>query len=454
MRLRVPHSYALLAGLIVATALATWVLPAGKYERTAEGGRTLVVPSSYAELERQPAGPVEVVLAFPRGLAATAPIVFYILLIGGTFGVLQQTGALEAGIGAVVSGVGGRAERVLPALIVLFSLGGATMGMAEETLPFLPALVLLARRLGYDEVIGGAIALAGAGAGFAGAFLNPFTVGVGQGIAGLPLFSGIGYRMIVWATLTLATVLYVGWAARRHRVVESAGLPASASPAAAGAPPALDRRRAAVLLALGLALVAVVAGALRWQWGLTELSGLFVLLAVVAGVAGGLGADGTCESFIAGAASLAGAALVVGLARGVLVVLDGARATDGVLHALSGAVAGLPAGATVFGIYGVQVALSYLVPSGSGQAALALPILVPLADLVGITRQTSVLAYQFGDGFSNVFAPTSGYFMAGLALINVPWTRWARFMAPLQAIWLGLGLLFLAIAHAVRWGPF
>ena len=449
MRWRVPHSYALLFGLIVATALATWVLPSGTYERKSEGGRTLVVPSSYRELPRQPAGPLEVALAFPRGLAATAPIVFYILLIGGTFGVLQQTGALEAGIGAVVAGVGGRAERVLPALIVLFSIGGATMGMAEETLPFLPALVLLARRLGYDEVIGGAIALAGAGAGFAGAFLNPFTVGVGQGIAGLPLFSGIGYRMIVWAVLTAATVLYVGWAARRHR----AGDP-SAQAAVETAPLRLDRRRAAVLGALGLALAAVVVGALRWQWGLLELSALFVTLGVVAGALGGLGADGTSESFVAGAASMAGAALVVGLARGVLVVLDGARATDAVLQALSGAVEGMPAGATVFGIYGVQVALSYLVPSGSGQAALSLPILVPLADLVGITRQTSVLAYQFGDGFSNVFAPTSGYFMAGLALIGVPWTRWARFMAPLQAIWLALGLVFLAIAHALRWGPF
>lgn len=449
MRLRLPHSYALLAGLVVLAAVATWILPAGRYERTTTAGRSVVDPASYRELPPSPAGPLAVALAFPRGLAATAPIVFYILLIGGTFGVLQATGALEAGIGAVVRASGGRAERVLPALVVLFSLGGATIGMAEETLPFLPALVLLARRLGYDEVIGGAIALAGAGAGFAGAFLNPFTVGVGQGIAGLPLFSGIGYRAIVWLTLTLATVLYIGWAARRH---PAAAVAADAAESAREVP--LDRRRSLVLLALGLALVAVVVGALRWQWGLEELSALFVTLAVVAGVAGGLGADGTAESFVAGAGGLAGAALVVGLARGVLVVLDGAQATDAILHALSGAVEGMPAGATVFGIYAVQVALSYLVPSGSGQAALSLPILVPLADLAGITRQTSVLAYQFGDGFSNVFAPTSGYFMAGLALIGVPWARWARFMLPLQGIWLGLGLLFLGIAHAVRWGPF
>ncbi|MCM2270652.1 MAG: AbgT family transporter [Thermoanaerobaculia bacterium] len=447
MKLRVPHPYVLLFGLVVVAALATWLLPAGTYERREAAGRVVVDPASYRELERRPAGASEVLLAFPRGLAATAPIVFYIFLIGGTFGVLQATGALDAGIHALVARAGGRGERVLPLLVFVFSLGGGTIGMAEETLPFLPGLVLLARRLGYDEVIAGGVALAGAGAGFSGAFLNPFTVGVAHGIAGLPLFSGMGYRLIVWATLTAATMLYVGWAARRHRV------PAE-SAASVEADRRLTRRDVAVLLVLALALTLVVVGSFRWSWGLLELSGLFLAVAIVAGVAGGLGSERLATSFVDGAASLAGAALVVGLARGVLVILDGARATDAVLHGLANAVAGLPGWATVFGIYAVQVLLSYLVPSGSGQAALSLPILVPLGDLVGVTRQTSVLAYQFGDGFSNVFTPTQGYFMAGLALLGVSWTRWARFMAPLQLIWLGLGLVFLAVAHAIRWGPF
>jgi len=446
VKLRVPHPWVLLFGLVVAAAVATWLLPAGEYERREEAGRTVVDAASYRELPRQPAGAREVLLAFPRGLAATAPIVFYIFLIGGTFGVLQATGALEAGIHALVARAGGRGEAVLPLLVFVFALGGGTIGMAEETLPFLPGLVLLARRLGYDEVIAGGVALAGAGAGFSGAFLNPFTVGVAHGIAGLPLFSGMGFRLIVWATLTAATMLYVGCAARRHRV------PPEARGAAVEA--RLGGRAAAVLVALGLALALVVVGSFRWSWGLLELSGLFLAVAIVAGAAGGLSSERIATSFVDGASGLAGAALVVGLARGVLVILDGARATDAILHSLADGVAGLPGWATVFGIYAVQVLLSYLVPSGSGQAALSLPILVPLGDLVGVTRQTSVLAYQFGDGFSNVFTPTQGYFMAGLALLGVPWTRWARFMAPLQAIWLAIGLVFLAIAHAIRWGPF
>lgn len=387
-------------------------------------------------------------MAYPRGLVEVAHIVFYIFLIGGTFGVINATGAVEASIAKIVHVCGGRGAIVVPLLTLLFSVGGGTIGMAEETLPFLPALVVLAKRLGYDEVTGGAIALVGAGAGFAGAFLNPFTVGVGQGIAGLPLFSGMGYRLIVWTVLTAITVVYVALYARK---VRGAGVD---SVAHAPADQAMTGSRKAVLFILVAGLAGVVVGAMKWQWGIMELAGLFVALAILCGLAGGLGANATAEKFLEGAAGIATGALVVGLARGTLVIFDGARVTDSILHAMAGAVQGLPAWSSIAGIYGVQVVLSYVVPSGSGQAALALPILAPLADLVGVTRQTSVLAYQFGDGFSNIFAPTQGYFMAALALINVSWTRWARFMWPLQCIWLVTGLILLFIAHAIKWGPF
>jgi uncharacterized ion transporter superfamily protein YfcC len=448
VKLKVPHTFVLLFALVVLAAMATYFLPAGEYLRTEVGGRKLVDPESYRPIPAHPAGLGDVFLAWPRGLAATASIVFYIFIIGGAFGVLQATGALDALIAGVVAAARGRGEVILPALMFLFALGGGTIGMAEETLPFLPGLVLLARRLGYDEVVGGAIARVGAGAGFSGAFMNPFTVGVGQAIAGLPLFSGMTYRLIVWFVLTTVTIVYVSWYARRHRI--------AVAPADPSAPAAvrLGGRQAGVLLILLAAFVLLAVGCLRWEWGLLELSGLFIAVGLLGGLVGGLGADGTAEEFLKGAAGFAGAALVVGLARGVLVIFDAARVTDGILHAMAEAVRGLPAGATVAGIYVVQIVLSYIVPSGSGQAALSLPILTPLADLTGVTRQTSVLAYQFGDGFSNIFTPTQGYFMAGLALIGVPWTRWAKFLWPLQVIWLLLGLAFLLIAQAMRWGPF
>ena len=449
MKLRVPHTFALLFGLIVLAAAATHVLPAGEYGRVERGGRRVVEPGSYRAVAARPAGPAEVFLAWPRGLEATAQIVFFIFLVAGAFNVVNATGATEAAIAAVVRVASGRGELVIPLLMLFFAIGGGTIGIAEECLPFLPALALLARRLGYDELTGGAIALVGAGAGFSGAFLNPFTVGVGQGIAGLPLYSGLGLRLACWAVMT---ALAIAWVSRHARRVRRAAVPEpdAAPPVSAPATPA--QRRALLALATGLALV--VAGVLRWQWGLLEMSGLWLAVGVAAGLLGGLGANRTAEVFLEGASGIASGALVVGLARGVLVVFDGARVTDTILSGLAGGVASLPPALVVLGIYAVQVALSYVVPSGSGQAALSLPILVPLGEMVGVTRQTSVLAYQLGDGFSNVFTPTSGYFMAGLALIGVPWTRWARFIWPLQALWLLAGAAFLLLAHAIQWGPF
>jgi uncharacterized ion transporter superfamily protein YfcC len=217
---------------------------------------------------------------------------------------------------------------------------------------------------------------------------------------------------------------------------------------------ALGVRQKVVVGCLVVALAAILMGALRWQWGIVELSGLFVALTVLAGAVGGLGVDGTADHFLEGAKAIAGGALVVGLARGILVIFDGAQVTDTILHGLAATVEELPASASVVGIYCVQVLLNFLVPSGSGQAALSIPILAPLGDLVGVTRQTTVLAYQFGDGFTNVFTPTQGYFMAGLALIGVRWERWVRFIWPLMLIWISLGLVFLLIAHAIQLGPF
>lgn len=451
-RSRFPHTWVLLAALAVLAALATYWIPAGEYARVEKDGRLLVDPESYHAVEPDPAGAGDLLLAFPRGLEATARIVFFILIIGGSFAVIQATGAIDAGLGLALAACRKREALVVPFLMTIFALAGGTFGMAEETLPFLPALVLLARRLGYDDLTGAAIALVGAGAGFAGAFLNPFTVGVAQGIAGLPLFSGMGYRLVVW---TVTTALAIGFVVRHARKVKASPDADAAAAAPEPTPPASGTLRQRLVLALlGLSIAVLVAGVLRFEWGILELGGLFLTVAIVAGLAGGLGANRTAEVFVEGTSAMAGGALVVGLARATLVVLDGAHVTDTILHAMAGAVAELPAWATVAGSYAVQVALSYLVPSGSGQAALTMPILAPLGDLVGVTRQTSVLAYQLGDGFSNIFTPTCGYFMAGLALVKIPWTRWVRFLWPLQALWLAAGLVLLLVAHALRWGPY
>jgi uncharacterized ion transporter superfamily protein YfcC len=203
-----------------------------------------------------------------------------------------------------------------------------------------------------------------------------------------------------------------------------------------------------------LALATLVVGTLRLGWGILELSALFLGVAVLGGWIGGLGANRIAEELVTGAAALTGGALVVGLARGIIVVLEDGGILDTVLHALAGAVSALPGWAAAAGLYVVQVARNFVVPSGSGQAALSIPVLAPLGDLVGVTRQTTVLAYQLGDGITNVFTPTQGYFMAALAVIGVPWTAWVRFAWKLVAIWLVLGLVLVLVAHALRLGPF
>lgn len=449
--MRVPHTWALLFGLIIVAGVATWLVPAGEYGRVEIRGRSVVDPATYHRVGGEPAGVMDVLLAFPRGLADTAAIVFFIFIIGGAFGVIEQTGAIRAGIDAIVRGLEGRGEVILALLMLVFAIGGGTIGLAEETLPFLPALVLLARRLGYDEITGGAIALVGACAGFAGAFLNPFTVGVAQGIAGLPLFSGIAYRLLVWLALTAIAIAYVLHYARSIRR-DTNGAAEEHTPGEDA--PRLAMHQWIVLMVVVIAFAAVVTGAIRWGWGILELSGIFIAAAIAAGGAGRLGADRTAQAFTDGATAIAGGALVVGLARGVLVVLGDAHVIDTILHALATAVATLPAWASATGIYAVQVLLSFLVPSGSGQAALSIPILAPLGDLVGVTRQTTVLAFQLGDGITNIITPTQGYFMAGLAIIGVSWTAWARFIWRLIALWLLAGLALVLIAHARQWGPF
>jgi uncharacterized ion transporter superfamily protein YfcC len=459
MKLRVPHTYVLLFSLLIIASASTYFIPAGEYDRIEKAGRRIVDPNSYHRVAPNPAGLDDVFMAFPKGLIEVAYIVFYIFIVGGAFGVIAGTGAIEAGINLVVRRVGKYQGAVVPVLTLIFAVGGGSFGMAEETLPFLPALVILSRSLGYDSLVGGAIALVGAGAGFAGAFLNPFTVGVAQGIAGLPLFSGVEFRLAVWGVLAAVTVIFISRYARKiKRAPESSAVYAidQQQPVVAAdfTSTKLSRPQAMALSLSAIAFGFLIVGAMKWSWGIIELSGLFLALAILAGPVGGLSLNITAEKFIEGAASLTGGALVVGLARATLVVLSNAHVIDTIMMALSGAVSHLPAEISVIGIYVVQILLNFIVPSGSGQAALSIPILAPLSDLLGVTKQTMVLAYQFGDGFTNVFTPTQGYFMAGLALIKIPWNIWARWIFPLLLIWWGIGLVALLVAHAIQFGPF
>ncbi|UCD38715.1 MAG: putative basic amino acid antiporter YfcC, partial [Fidelibacterota bacterium] len=344
--------------------------------------------------------------------------------------------------------------------MLLFSLGGAVFGMSEETIPFVLIFVPLAMRLGYDSITGVAIPFVGAGAGFAGAFLNPFTVGVAQGIAEVPLFSGLSYRFVCWLVVTAAAIAYVMiYAAKVKAAPEKSpthaedeekrsSLEAGQSDEFSG----MTRQDKAVLLTFAAGMVVLVYGVLRHGWYIEEIAAVFLVTGLAVGIVGRLPAGIITESFLGGAKDLVGTALIIALARAILVVARDGHIVATILHSLSSVVEGFHPIISSQLMFGVQTVLNFFVPSGSGQAALTMPIMAPLSDLVGVTRQTAVLAFQFGDGFSNLIIPTSAVTMGVLTLGGIPWERWARWILPLEGIYLVIGCLLLIPPYLLGWG--
>jgi uncharacterized ion transporter superfamily protein YfcC len=455
-------------GMIILAAVLTWIVPAGAFDKQVidvpgAGLRDVVVPGSYAPLrEANPQGVGAVLRAPIRGLIEAADIVAFVLLVGGAFAVLQATGAIDAGLHRLV-GAARRSPTIerltLPFFMILFSLGGAIFGMAEETIPFVLVFVPLARRLGYDAVVGVAIPFVGSQAGFAAAFLNPFTIGVAQGIAGVPLFSGIGVRIVLWFVTTgLAIAFVMAYAARIKKdpdrsVVRGLGAPEAEAtvPIPGGVSErGISARHSAVLATFALGLVGLVVGVTRFGWYIEEISALFVGVGIAMGLVARRSPSDIATSFMDGARALVATAVIIGLARGILVVLEDGQIIDTLLHAMAGALDGVGPVGSSQGMFAVQTALNFFVPSGSGQAALTMPLMAPLADLTGLTRQVAVLAYQLGDGFTNLIIPTNPVLMGAIALAGVPWSRWARWILPLQIVFFVLGLATLAIVVGLQ----
>jgi uncharacterized ion transporter superfamily protein YfcC len=457
-KLKMPHTFVLLFCIAIIAGLLTYVIPAGAYDRIEFEGRQIADAATYHAVDAAPASLFAVLKAFPKGLEQAAAIVFFIFIVGGSFYVVQKSGAIDAGIAAAVRKTAGKGILIIPILSVIFAFGGGIYGMAEEVLPFIPALVILCISLGYDSLTGAAIALAATCAGFTGAFLNPFTVGVAQGIAELPLFSGLRFRIVVFAVMVLITIVYmILYCNRIKKNPEKSPMYE------------IDKKRdialdlqntefttqhKVVLLVVLATFALLVFGVLKYGWYIQEISGLFFGMAIIVGIISRRGLNQLAEDFLEGCAMLAYGALVVGLARGILVIFTDANVIDTIIWGMANAIQGLPSAITSLGIYIAQIIISAIVPSGSGMAALTMPVLSPLADIVGVTRQTTVLAYQFADGFTNILTPLSGYFMAGLALAGIPYQKWIKWIMPLAVIWWVAGGIFVVIADAIHYGPF
>lgn len=443
VRFRLPNALVLMVACVAVAAALSWVLPAGQYQRRDDPatGRSVVVAGTFHTVGSNPVGPFAAVVAIPKGLEDAADVVFFVFLIGGAFAVVDRTGALAYGVTWLVRRLADRAALVIPVTCFAFALGGALDNMHEEIIALIPALLVLTRRLGYDAVTAAAMSVGAAAVGAAFSPINPFQVEIAQKLAQLPLLSGWSYRLVF---LALALAIWIGGTMRY--AARTRGTPSSdAAVVHAGA----GSREGTVLALVLLTFAVFVYGVTRFGWGFDQMAALFFVMGAAAGLIGRLGIGGTAEAFIEGFRSMTFAALLIGFARAIYVVLQQGRIVDTIVHGLVTPLAGLPVGLSAIGMMAVHTAIHVPVPSVSGQAVLTLPILVPLTDLLGLSRQTTVLAYQYGAGLCDLITPTSGVLMANLAAAGVRYEKWLRFLLPLYAALFLLGTLAIGGATVI-----
>ena len=442
---RFPHPLTLLVACILLAAALSWVLPAGEYQRREDAatGRSVVVPGSYARVEAAPVGPFQAMVAVPRGMISAASVIFYVFLVGGAFAVVERTGALGRLVNSLASALEGRGLLVIPVAGLAFATGGVLIQMQEELIAFVPVLLLLTSRLGFNPMVAVAMSLGASAVGASFSPINPFQVGIAQKVARLDLLSGWQFRMAflipALAIWIAGTMLY----ARRTRVTPPDSSPATVAGGGAGA------RHGTVLVVVLLAFLAFVVGVLRFQWDFDQLAAVFFVMGIAAGLIGGLRLGGTVDAFVEGLRSMTFAALLIGFARGIYVVLEEGRIVDTIVHAIFTSISALPVTASALAMMGAQAVIHVPVPSTSGQAVLTLPLLVPLSDLIGLSRQVTVLAYQYGAGLCELLTPTNGALMAMLAACGVPYEQWIRFAVPVLGALAALAAAGIGIAVVV-----
>ncbi|MCI6918692.1 AbgT family transporter [bacterium] len=451
---KVPGTYTIIFAMILLSALLTWFVPGGEYVKGEEG--TL----SYRDVESVPQF-FGVFTALYHGFVKQSGIIIFILIVGGSFWLLNSTGAISVGIGRFIRSVGRYHKVVLVAITLLFSLAGAIFGMSEETIPFVGIVVPLVVSMGYDAFLGMLIVYVAANVGFSSAFLNPFTVGIAQEMAELPLFSGMEYRLFCWAILTLLLILFVLFyaksvykapqaAAEQQTFAAPQPTAAPQAPAALQAPaeqqPCPQQMSAAqkiILIILFATIVLLVVGVTLWGWYMAEISGLFLAMGIVSGIVAGYDSGRISSEMIAGAKDILSSALVVGLASGIIVILQEGRIIDSILNSLQAALNNAGGEWSLSAMYGIQALINTIIPSATAKAAITIPIMAPFSDMVGVSRQAMVLAFQFGDGFTNMITPTSGVLIASLSMARITYSDWVRkIWRPVLALMV-IGLLLL-----------
>lgn len=452
-----PHTYAILLFIVILGAALSYIIPAGEFDRQEVEDRVEVVSGSFHDVEQNPVSFMDLIMAIPTGLNEAADIIFYIFLIGGAFGVIRATGAIEAIIQKIMNNVKKNEMLLIPVIMTVFSILGFTTGMAEETIIFVPIGIMLAVALGYDAMVGTAMVTLGAAAGFIGGMFNPFTVGIAHGIAELPIFSGWGFRTIVYLAVLITGILFVMNYAKkvkkdpkRSLVYEEAQNGQLNFVEDDMEFKKLTKRHIVIVALFALTIAINVYGIFVYGWFLTELAANFFTVGIIIGFVGGLKLNNIFDAFIDGMKIVVYGAIIVGFARAILVVLESGLIIDTIIYSMSAALDYIPSVLTAIGMLAVQVVINFFIPSGSGQAMTTMPVMVPISDLQEIPRQVAVLAYQYGDAITNSIIPTSASLMGVLAVAGIPYIKWVKFVWKLVLIWLVIAAIALVAATLIN----
>ena len=459
-QLRMPSAYTILISLILVVAVLTWVLPAGQYQYLGDGEP---ITGTYTQVARNGQGLLDVVRAPLSGFYEAIEIAVFILTVGGFLGVMGKTGAVDAGIASIVARLGNRGSVLIPSLMAIFALGGTTFGMAEETIAFYPLLIPVMVAAGYDTVTAVSVILLGAGAGVLGSTVNPFATGIASGFAGVSMGENIGLRLVI---LVLAVSISMGFVMLYGRRVHAD--PARSLVAAQreenlrhfsvdpGAGAALSGKQRLALWLFALTFLVMIYGVIPFAdmgitwlptlgWWFPELSALFWVAAVVTGLLCRVGEADIVDGFVSGAADLLGVAFIIGISRGITVIMNSGMITDTILRWGEEALSGLGGVGFVLASFGIFVVLSFLIPSSSGLATLAMPIMAPLAEMTGVSRALVVTAYQSASGLVNLITPTSAVVMGALAIGKIGYGVWLRYIWKLLLALTALCLICLAL---------
>lgn len=456
---KVPHTLVIIAMIMVFVAVATYFVPGGTYERAInDAGRNVVVEGSFHYIEGNPQNIFDILKAPIEGLIAGAEIIAFLFIVGGSFNLITKTKAIDFGIIRAVRIFKGKEILIIPMLVFMFSLGGAVFGMSEEAIAFITILLPLMLALGYDSIVAVAVTYFACILGFSSAMLNTFTVGVAQSIAEIPLFSGVVFRTILWFITTSLGAAFIMFYA--HRVKKNPKLsPVYESDKAKREQLSQFQVKdedfklvhKIILLLLVACVGIIVWGVLTQGFWIPEIASVFLATGLLSAIIGRVSPDEMAEAFIQGAKDMMGAAIMLGFARGIVILAENASIIDTILNGLSHVLGGLPALVAAYIMYPVQMFINFFVNSGSGQAALTIPILAPLGDLIGISRQLTVLIFQLGDGFSNALFPTSGVLLACLGLAGVPYSKWIKWVLPIQGILFLIALGAITVAYLIGW---